>query len=212
MLTCFGLGQAQTVREGEYREADLAVARFSAIGKTPVAQRKGVAKQNFVAEVRSADGKTVVKPAIPAADAIPPIPKNTFLAGDGAIAFSAALKNVGKTSVRADAGILTDYQWSTKNSTKDADWNSMLLPTTPLKGLTTSAAISSGLVPEVASYVHTVGVPADQPANKPYGPFYFRIKADVGGSGGNGTVDEANEKNNTSRPIGPIFFIKQATP
>lgn len=209
ILSCFGLGQGQTVAvKVNIVKPDLAIARFSARGKTPVVERKGVAKQNYVAEVRSADGKTVVKPAIPAADAIPPIPKNTFLAGDGAITFNAAVQNVGKTSVPADAGILVDYQWSTKNSTKDADWSSMLLPNTPLKGLSTSAAISPGSVPEVASYVHTVG-PSDPP-NKPQGPFYFRVKADVGGAGGSGTVDEANEKNNTSRPIGPIFFIKQA--
>lgn len=185
VLTCFGVGQAQTVAvRVNVVKPDLAVVRFSAVGKELIPETGAVPARPAIAERKDTQGR-VIQAAVPVAPAIPATPKNTYKGGEGAITFSAVVKNVSKSSIPAGTPIQVVYEAAQSKSA--ANWLSM-----STVSLETNLAIDPGATPNVRAYVHTTTTG---------GPWFFRVRADS-----ENKLDESNEKNNITVPIGPYFF------
>ena len=198
-MTCFGVGQAQTVAvKVNIVKPDISIARFSAIGKKLIPAAVAVKAKDAILERKDTVGQ-VIQPAVPAVAPRPAILKNTYEAGPGAITFSAVVKNSGRTSVPATPPITVSYQallytpilqTTYKSVTKvpDAKWNENNMRNVNLEG---GFAIAPGAMPNVSAYSHETSAG---------GPWYFRVWAD-----NPSVVDESNESNNKT-VAGPYYF------
>ena len=179
VLTCFGVGQSQTVgAKVNVVKPDLSIASFTGTA-VPVPTTPAVAA------IYDSTGK-VTTPAIA------PIPHpNQYYAGTGAITLRAALKNSGKTSIQATPQVSVIYQAGlTSKPSSSTTW--VDLSPGGIVHLETNYAIAPGSSPNAASYAHSTVAG---------GPWYFRVKADSAN-----VVDESNENNNT-KIIGPYTFV-----
>jgi len=196
VLTCVGIGQAQTVAvKVNIVKPDITIASFSAIGKEPIAAAPAIAARAAVPEKKDASGN-VIQAAIPAIAAVPAVPKNTYKAGDGSISFSAVLRNAGKTSIPGTPPIKVVYgaaKDKIPNTSCDAGWEKMGPESDKNFGLVGAGIpLAPGAVPTVTTYVHKTDAG---------GPWYFCVRADS-----TGVVDESSETNNTRVIQTPFYF------